>query len=91
MVRILDWQIPGDGMSIRVIVGALSEDEVHETPLKSHIIETVVAQLIEAIDVVAWAEDDEEVDPRDLFENLETAIDILKDRLGYCDTDDLDG
>ena len=52
---------------------------------RSHIISTVLAQLIEAVDVVAWVEHEGEVQVAELFENLETALDILKDRLGYSD------
>lgn len=85
VLRILDWRVPGDGMWMRVIVDAISEDEVRDTPLKSHIISTTLAQLIEAIDIVGWEEGAEEVRPAELLENLETALDILKDKLGYID------
>lgn len=88
MARVLDWQVAGDGMGIRVVVDALSEDEVRDTPLKSHIISTVLAQLIEAVDIVAWEEHGDEVQATELFENLETALDILKDKLGYSDEGD---
>lgn len=88
MARVLDWQVAGDGMGIRVLVDALSEDEVRDTPLKSHIISTVLAQLIEAVDVVAWEEHEGEMKLAELFENLETALDILKARLGYSDEGD---
>ena len=46
--------VPGDGMGIRVIVEVVGEDEVRDTPLKSHIISTVLAQLIEAVDIIGW-------------------------------------
>lgn len=87
VLRILDWRVPGDGMWIQVIVEALSEDEVRDTPLKSHIISTTLAQLIEAVDIVRWADQHEEVRAEELFENLETALDMLKDRLGYGEND----
>lgn len=58
-----------------------SEDEVRDTPLKSHIISTVLAQLIEAVDIARWEDKPEEVHIEELLENLETALDILKDGL----------
>jgi len=44
-----------------------------------------LAQLIEAVDIVAWEAQPDEVHAAELFENLETALDILKDRLGYTE------
>lgn len=87
VLRVLDWRIPGDGMSIRVIVEAISEDEVRDTPLKSHIISTVLAQLIEAVDIVGWEAQPEEVHGGELFENLHSALDLEKDRLGPAEHD----
>ena len=87
MLRVLDWNVPGDGMGIRVIVEAIDKGELRDTPLKSHIISTVLAQLIEAVDIVGWKAQPEEVHAEELFENLETALDILKDRLGYIEDD----
>lgn len=86
MLRVLDWDVPGNGMRIRVIVEALSEDELRDTPHKSHIISTTLAQLIEAVDIVAWEAQSDKVHA-ELFVNLETALDILKDRLGYSEAD----
>lgn len=83
VLRVLDWHVPGDGMSIRLIVDAIGEDEVRDTPLKSHIISTALAQLIEAVDIVRWEEHPDEVREAELIENLETALDVLKDRLDF--------
>lgn len=85
MLRILDGRVPGDGMSIRVIVETIGEGEIRDTLPKSHVISTTLAQLIETIDIVRWEGHAEEVRATELFENLETALDMLKDRLGHSD------
>ncbi len=87
MLRVLDWNVPGDGMGIRAIVEAIDEDEVRDTPLKSHIISTVLAQLIEAVDIIGWEVQSEEVHAAALFENLATALAILKAKLGDIEDD----
>lgn len=86
VLRILDWRVPGDGVWIQVIVEALSETRC-ATHRSNPIISTTLAQLIEAIDIVRWADQQEEVRAEELFENLETAPDMLKDRLGYGEND----
>jgi len=85
VLRVLDWRVPGDGMWIRVIVEVLSEDEVRDTPLKSHIISTTLAQLIEAVDIARWVGKPEEQQPVEFSENLETALDIREYRLVHSE------
>jgi hypothetical protein len=81
MLRALDWKVPGEGILIRLVVDARDEDQVTDTPLKSHIISTVLAQLIEAADVISWDLDDDEIEVEQFLETLEESLDILRDRL----------
>ena len=67
-------------MGIRVLVDVVGKDEVRDTPLKSHIISTVLAQLIEAVDIVSREAQPDEVHAEDLIDNLETALNILRDK-----------
>jgi hypothetical protein len=81
MLRALDWKVPGEGILMRLAVDARDEDQVDDTPLKSHIISTVLAQLIEAADVISWDLDDDEIEVEQFLETLEESLDILRDRL----------
>ncbi len=76
MLRVLDWNVSGDGMGIRVLVDPMGDNEVLDTPLKSRIISTASINRADAVDIVSWEVHPEEIQADELSENLETALEV---------------
>jgi len=62
MLRVLEWVVPDEGMRTKVLVDISDDRKGEDTPLKSHIVSTVLAQLIEDVDIIAWDQNEDEID-----------------------------